>query len=172
MSISLYDSSIKTYLQLLKATQQFLAKGESFCNDNNIDTSELLKARIHEDMLPLFFQIVSISHHSLGAIKGIEKGEFNPPVTLKDAGYAEHIALIDNAITELESYSPESIEGLMGKPMKFKMGSIEIPFQAENFVLSFSLPNFFFHVTTAYDILRMKGVKLGKMDYLGQMRIG
>lgn len=172
MSISLYDTSVKTYLQLLKATQQFLAKGESFCKDNNIEPSDLLNARIHEDMLPLFFQIVSIAHHSLGAIKGIEKGEFNPPVTLKDADYAAHVALINNAIETLESYSEESIEGLMGKAMKFKMGSIEIPFQAENFVLSFSLPNFFFHVTTAYDILRMKGVKLGKMDYLGQMRVG
>lgn len=55
--------------------------------------------------------------------------------------------------------------------MKFKAGSFELPFIAENFVLSFSLPNFYFHATTAYDILRMSGVPLGKMDFLGPMRV-
>ncbi len=68
--------------------------------------------------------------------------------------------------------SEEDINGLSGKPMKFKMGDFEIPFVAENFVMSFSLPNFYFHATTTYDMLRMAGVPLGKRDYMGEMRVG
>ena len=67
---------------------------------------------------------------------------------------------------------PETINALAGKTVIFKLGANEMPFTAENFALSFSLPNFYFHATTAYDILRMKGVEIGKMDFLGKMRIG
>ena len=66
----------------------------------------------------------------------------------------------------------KAINALAGKPMLFKMGETEIPFTTSNFLLSFSLPNFFFHATTTYSILRMHGVPLGKMDYLAAMRVG
>lgn len=172
MSISLYDLSVKNYLQIISAAKNVLKKGEAFCQQNNIDPSELVSTQIHSDMLPLWFQVVSIAHHSIGAIKGIEKGEFTPPVPPANPSYADLIALLENAQSDLEAYSEDQINGLMGKKMVFKMGSLEIPFTAENFIHSFSLPNFHFHATTTYDILRMKGVKLGKQDYLGQMRIG
>jgi hypothetical protein len=64
------------------------------------------------------------------------------------------------------------VESLEGNQVVFSIGDFKMPFTATNFVLSFSLPNVFFHATTAYDILRMKGVPLGKIDFLGQLRIG
>jgi len=72
----------------------------------------------------------------------------------------------------LQSKSRDEIDALAEGKVVFKMGSTKIPFTAQNFALSFSLPNFYFHATTAYDILRMKGVKLGKMDFLGAMAAG
>ena len=64
------------------------------------------------------------------------------------------------------------MDALAGNAMYFRMGDFELPFTAESFVMSFALPNFYFHATTAYDMLRIAGVPLGKMDFLGQMRLG
>ena len=66
---------------------------------------------------------------------------------------------------------PEEINALEGNDMRFEMGDFKIPFTAEDFILSFSFPNFYFHATTTYDILRWKGAELGKMDFLGTMRV-
>ena len=71
---------------------------------------------------------------------------------------------------QIEIMTKDEINALSGKAMLFKMGDFELPFTAEDFVQSFSLPNFYFHVTTAYDILRMKGAPLGKLDFLGKIR--
>ena len=75
-------------------------------------------------------------------------------------------------IESLEAVDAEQVNALAGKQVFFRMGDFEIPFSAENFVLSFSLPNLYFHATTAYDMARISGVQIGKMDYLGQMRVG
>ncbi len=70
----------------------------------------------------------------------------------------------------LEALTPEEVNALEGRDLAFKLGEHQMPFVAENFLMSFSLPNFYFHATTAYDILRMKGVPLGKRDYEGRLR--
>ena len=105
-------------------------------------------------------------------IHGIQEGVFTPPPAMPDLDYAGLQSLVDDAVTQLQAISREEVDALEGKALVFKLGKTEMPFVAENFVLSFSLPNFYFHATTAYDILRMLGVKIGKMDYLGQMRMG
>jgi hypothetical protein len=79
---------------------------------------------------------------------------------------------LSQAISQVGSFDAETVNGWAGKTLTFKLGSNEIPFTAENYVLSFSLPNFYFHATTTYDVLRMKGVPLGKRDYIGAMRMG
>lgn len=75
------------------------------------------------------------------------------------------------ARAEIEQISPDTVNALEGRDLVFEIGDRQIPFSAENFVMSFSLPNLFFHATTAYDILRTRGVPLGKRDFLGQLRI-
>ena len=126
---------------------------------------------IFEPSSPFRFQVISVVHHSLGAINGIKEGVFSTPPSL-DSDYAALQAMVKDAIGQLQAMPENEIEALAGKAMKFKMGDFEIPFTAENFILSFSLPNLYFHATTAYDILRMAGVPLGKRDFLGDMRMG
>lgn len=171
MAISLYDISVSNYLQVLGGITGVLKKGAEFASESDLDLAEIVEARLRPDMLPFQFQVISVYHHSLGAIKGIREGVFSPPPSMPELDYAGLQALVEGATTELQKVSREEIDALEGNAMKFKMGNFEIPFTAENFILSFSLPNFYFHATTTYDMLRMAGVPLGKMDFLGKMRV-
>ncbi|MGE0829992.1 MAG: DUF1993 family protein, partial [Hyphomonadaceae bacterium] len=78
---------------------------------------------------------------------------------------------IADAQARLRTLSPAEVDGLVGKDVIFDLGAMKLPFTAEHFLFSFSLPNFYFHATTAYDILRARGAPLSKRDYLGQMRM-
>ena len=172
MSSSLYDISVSNYLQILGSTIAVLEKGAQQAADNKLDLDALLEYRLRPDMSPFPFQVISVMHHSRGAIEGIINGVFKPPPSLPGLDYAALQQLLIDARSELASATREDIDALQGKHMKFKVGDFEIPFTAENFVLSFSLPNFYFHATTIYDMLRILGVPLGKMDFLGEMRVG
>ena len=171
MAISLYDLSVGNYGQILGSVSGVLDKGKAHAEANGLDLAELLETRLIDDMLPLRFQIISTAHHSLGAIEGIRAGVFSPPPQHPDLDYDGLHGLIKNAIETLEKVSADEINQLEGGDMRFQSGDFKIPFTAEGFIQSFSLPNFFFHATTTYDILRMKGVQLGKMDFLGAMRV-
>lgn len=172
MEITLYDVSVRTYLQGLYAMRQILEKGEEQARQGALDLNDIVECRLRDDMAPFRFQLVSVWHHSLGAVRGLKTGTFSPPPSLGDLDYDQLKGLIDEAITELSSESVNTINALAGKPLLFKVGDREIPFVSNNFILSFSVPNFNFHATTAYDMLRMQGVPLGKMDYLGALRTG
>ena len=171
MAISLYDISVSTYLQVLGGVSGVLAKGAECAGENDLDLAEIVATRLHPDMLPFRFQVTAVSHLSLGAIKGIREGVFSPPPSRPDFDYASLRNLVSETVTELKMVEREEIDALEGNEMKFKMGDFEMSFTVENFILSFSLPNFYFHATTTYDILRMAGVPLGKMDFLGELRV-
>jgi hypothetical protein len=170
MALSLYDVSVGSYLQILGAVSGFLAKGREHCEKNGIDLGQVVETRLIADMLPFRFQVIAVAHHSLGAIQGIEAGVFRPP-TVPGLDYAGLEKVIAEARTSLQGYKREAIDALEGKDVQFKLGERVMPFIARDFVLSFSLPNFYFHATTAYDILRMKGAPLGKRDFMGVPRI-
>jgi uncharacterized protein len=167
MALSLYDVSIATYLQILAAAGGFLAKGREHLEKSGVDLHEVVETRLYPDMLPFRFQIVSVAHHSLGAIRAIESGVFTPPPPTPDLDYAALERLVADTRASLQQYERGAIEALEGKDVLFKLGERGMPFIARDFVLSFSLPNFYFHATTAYDILRMKGAPLGKRDFMG-----
>jgi len=172
MSLSLYDTSVPSYLQILGGVANVLAAGEKYAAENGLDLEELINFRLRDDMAPFSFQVVSVWHHSLGAIRGIKAGEFAPPPALEALDYSKLQSLVAEASEELQAESPDAINALADKNMVFKVGGNEIPFTNVNFIQSFSLPNFYFHATTTYDMLRMHGVPLGKMDYLGALRVG
>lgn len=172
MATSFYDLSVGTYLQTLPAISGILDKGKAFCEQGDDECAGLIETSLHPDMKPLQFQLISVAHHSLGAIKGIQAGEFTPPPSMPDADFDTLQKLVNDAADELRAMSPESVEALSDQSLMFRAGSMELPFTAENFIRSFSLPNFYFHATTAYDILRMKGVALSKMDFLANMQPG
>jgi len=171
MAISLYELSVPGYLQTLGAVSGFLDRGLAFCKENSIDPESIVETRLFADMLPFRFQIQSATHHSLGAIEGIKAGVFNPPPPIPPLDYAGLQQRVADARQALEAVTPDEINALEGRDMVFQLGEMKMPFTAEGFILSFSQPNFHFHATTAYDILRMKGVPLGKRNYMGKMRM-
>ncbi|MDQ8729599.1 DUF1993 domain-containing protein [Bradyrhizobium sp. LHD-71] len=171
MAFSLYDASVAHYLQILGAVSGFLEKGLSHFRENGTDPEEIVETRLFADMHPLRFQIVSVAHHSRGAIEAARNGIFVPPTVKPGLDYAALQALITEARSELSGLTPEAVNALIGRDVMFKIGERTLPFTAEGFLMSFSLPNFYFHATTAYDILRHKGVPLGKRDFMGRLKL-
>lgn len=171
MSNSLYDISVGSYIQTLSGMITVLNKGAEFAKDNKLNADDFVAMQLHDDMLPFLFQVSSVRLHSVDALTGLENGVFNAPKSTTPRNYQALIALMQDSLAELKLRSADQVNAYQGKPVIFKMGSYELPFIAENFILSFSLPNLNFHATTAYNILRAQGVPLGKVDFLGPMRI-
>ena len=171
MAISLYDVSIGTYTQILDAVSGFLDKGRTHCETNGIDLNDVVETHIHPDMRPFRFQLVSVAHHSLGALKGVQEGLFTPPSPAPDLDYAGLQNLVSEARAGIQAFTSETVNAFEGKEVLFKIGDRTMTFTGEDFLMSFSLPNFYFHATTAYDILRMKGVPIGKRDFMGRPRL-
>ncbi len=171
MSLSLYDVSVGSYIQIVEATSRFLQKGAEHFAAAGTDADDVVSKRLHPDMFDFHFQVVCVTHHSLGAIEGIKTGVFSPP-SYPQYGYADLQKLTNETLATLKGLSTDEVNALAGNRLVFKLGGNEIPFTAENFVLSFSLPNFYFHATTAYDILRMQGVPVGKRDFIGALKMG
>jgi uncharacterized protein len=171
MAVSLYDLSVTNYLQTLGGVEGFLARGLTHLQENKIDPNEIVETRLYLDMLPFRFQVLAVAHHSMGAMNGIKAGLFAPPAQLPPLDYAGLQKAVTEAREALQKLTPADVNALEGKDVVFQIRDTKIPFTAEGFVQSFSLPNFYFHATTAYDILRSKGVPLGKRDFLGRMRL-
>jgi len=108
--------------------------------------------------------------HSLGAIEGVRKGVFSPDTTPPPDSFAALKARIGEAQNALAAIEAAEIDSFVGRDMRFAFGERHIDYLAENFLLSFSQPNFYFHATTAYGILRWKGVPIGKRDFMGKTR--
>ena len=122
-------------------------------------------------MLPWAYQVKCVAEHTQGSIEGVRAGlytpDLNPPPMTFDA-LRDKLAA---AVATLEALTEEDMEAFIGQPMRFEFKDRGMDFTAEEFLLSFSQPNFYFHCSTAYNILRMKGVPVGKMDFMGRVRI-
>ena len=171
MAFSLYDATVANYLQILGAIGGVLERSLAHFKEKGIDPAEIIEARLAPDMLPLRFQIVSVAHHSRGAMEAAKNGVFAPSMGKPDLDYAALQAMVTEAHNELSALAPEAVNALVGRDVTFKVGDRTLPFTAEGFLMSFSLPNFFFHATTAYDILRHKGAPIGKRDFMGRLKL-
>ena len=171
MTTTLYDISVASYLQSLGAVAGVLEKGRVFCEEQNIDTGEIVGTCLFPDMLSFQFQVISVAHHSLGTMKGLASGKFGPPEGVAEYDYEGLQGLISETLDELKKYTPEVVNALSDSDVTFQLGEMKMPFTAANFVLSFSHPNLYFHAATTYDILRMKGVPIGKADFMGRPRL-
>lgn len=170
MPISLYAATIPSCLQIIESVARLVGKAESYCAEHNLEPAALIEARLIDDMQPFAYQVKSVAVHSIGAIEGVRKGSFSPDMTTPPATFAalqERLAQTSAALTALD---PDEIESFIGRPMCFEFGTMRMDFVADQFLLSFSQPNFYFHAATAYDILRMKGVPIGKRDFNGRVR--
>lgn len=171
MAFSLYDASVANYLQTLGAVGGFLERGLTYFREKGIDPETIVEARLAPDMLPLRFQIVSVAQHSLGAIEACKSGEFRPPSLKVPYDYDGLQGLVKQTSEALSAWTPDAVNALEGRDVVFHLGEHKLPFTAEGFLMSFSLPNFYFHAATAYDILRVNGVPLGKRDFMGRMKM-
>jgi len=170
MALPFYDVSVGCYLQTLGGVAGFLEKGHAHFTSKNIDPNSVLDERLIPDMWPFAIQVQSAVHHSVGAMRGMKAGLFQPPVA-RELDYRGLQKLVSDAREELKALNPGEVNALLGKDMLFQLGERKLPFLTEGFLLSFSLPNFHFHAATAYDILRMKGVPIGKRDYMGSLKL-
>jgi hypothetical protein len=171
MAFSLYDATVANYLQILGAVGGYLDKSLKHFQEKGVDPATMVEARLASDMLPLRFQVVSVAHHSRGAMDAAKNGVFTPPSSKPDLDYAGLQALVTEAREALSGLKPEAVNALAGRDVIFKVGERTMPFTAEGFLMSFSLPNFFFHAATAYDILRHNGAPLGKRDFIGRLNL-
>ncbi|MBM5810717.1 MAG: DUF1993 domain-containing protein [Gammaproteobacteria bacterium] len=170
MSFSLYAATIPTFCQILEAVAALLDKGAAHCAAKGIAPADLIRARLAPDMFDFAYQVKSTAVHSLGAIEGVRRGLFSPDLEPPPEDFPGLRARVTGALTGLRAIAAEEVDGFIGRDMRFEFRDLRVDFTAENFLLSFTQPNFFFHATTAYDILRWQGVAIGKRDFIGRLR--
>ncbi|CAJ2509689.1 Uu.00g147150.m01.CDS01 [Anthostomella pinea] len=162
---SLYDLSIPVLTNMLACEESLLKKAEDFAVENKIPVTELLEARIHDDMLPLGLQIVITINQARRALETLT--DLQAPALEKEAlPQEEYHTQLSEMLKLLSDTKPESIKVQPSDTVSILIPTGEVKCSAVEFVTGFTLPNAYFHVTTMYDILRMKGVPLGKKDYL------
>ena len=158
---SLYAVTVPMFVRGLKNLDHLLAKAI----DCGIDEASLVEARLIEDMQPLVRQVqIACDTAKFAAIR---VGQTEPlPMPDEEKTLAELRARITRTVAYLEAIDPAKFEGREDAEVILKLPSREMTFTGASYVTDFALPNFFFHVTVAYSLLRMKGVGIGKMDYL------
>ena len=171
MTFSLYDAVVPSNLQILGAVDALLDKAAAFCTEQGKAEAELIDARLAPDMLPFGYQVKSCAAHSIGGIEGVRAGTFSPDRSPWPTDFAGLHAALQTAVTSLNAIDRETFDALADSDTEFAFGEMRMPFTGANFLLSFSQPNFYFHATTAYAILRAQGVALGKRDFLGMPRM-
>jgi hypothetical protein len=171
MSLSLHTAVVQTYQQILPSVAGLLDKAEEHCKAGGLDAAALTEARLAEDMWPFAKQVFECGHHSSRAIEGVRAGVFAPEIQPVASDFASLRQEVGNAMAIIDAVKPGELDAIADRDMLFKFGEHEMPYTVSDFLLSFSLPNFYFHATTAYDILRNLGLKVGKMDYLGRPRM-
>lgn len=171
MPLSLHAAFVPSALQMLGTTRHLVDKAEAWCGERDCDAAELISGRLIEDMFAFDYQVKSVAVHTKGAIEGVRQGMFAPDLSQPPESFGALRACLDDASDALSALSEDETESWMGRPMRFEFREYRMDFTAEDFLLSFSQPNFYFHAATAYDILRMKGVAVGKRDFMGAVRI-
>jgi uncharacterized protein len=167
---SLYDLSVPTFLQTVRALRDILERAVAHCAATGADPDEFVHVRLFHDMAPFHFQIEAAWHHSVWGLEAAKTGTFSPPALVGPVPFATLQAMVGEAQTALEAFTTDEVNRWAGKDLDLQIGPRRLAFTSETLILSFSLPNFYFHVVTAYDILRTRGVPLGKRDYEGCLR--
>jgi hypothetical protein len=166
MTISMYKVSIPRFIHTLRNLGAILDKAEAYAEAKKLDVSVLPTARLYPDMLPLTSQVQIACDAAKGAAHRLA-GVANPAFEDNEKTLPELKARIDKTIAFLETIKPEQVDGTEDKELIVKVGGNDTKFGGMQFLLGRAIPNFFFHVTTAYNILRHNGVEVGKRDYLG-----
>jgi uncharacterized protein len=167
MTISMYRASVPVLIRGLTNLQAILDKGQAHAAEKQLDPSVLPNARLFPDMLPLARQVHIVTDNAKGCaarLAGVEAPKYDDV----EVSFDELAARIEKTIAYLKEFKPEQIDGSEARHISLKMRSGPVEFSGLDYLLGFVLPNFYFHITTAYNILRHNGIEVGKMDFLGK----
>lgn len=165
MSLSLFDVSIPVYLQMLRNLAALLNKAETHAAASGVELSTLTAARLYPDMHSLIGQIQLASDAAKGGAARL--AAVTPPSFADtETTFAELKERVAKTIAFVETITPEQVNGREDATIELKFPGRTMTFTGRDFLLTYSLPNFLFHVTTAYGVMRSQGVPLGKMDFL------
>ena len=166
MTISMYQVSVPVFLRNLTALNAVLDKAAAFAEARKLDQAALLGLRIYPDMFPLNVQVGQVCTHAargVAQLAGLTQPDLGAPETTI-AGLKERVA---KTIEFVKSATAAQIDGTEEKEVVLKFGTREMKFRGQDFLVGFTLTNFFFHYTTAYNILRSIGLEVGKRDFMG-----
>lgn len=167
MAVSLHSVATLSILPRFKGLKLALDQAQAYCTERKVDPTVLLTARLFPDMAPLIGQVQLASDHAKGAFyrtAGLE----NPSLADTEKTFAELHARIDRTVDLINAVTPEQMNGRETESVELKFRTGGMQFTAHDYLVGFALPNFYFHVTTAYDILRHNGLPLGKALYMGR----
>ena len=166
MTTPIYKSTIGVMIRQAEALVGIMTAGREHLGDG---ADAFINEKLIEDMLPFSFQIRAVCHQTIGGIDSMRSGQAGPPPDMDVSSYAQLETLLTDSIAALKAVEPAELDSLLDKDLVFVLGDFKLPFKGLGFLTSFMMPNFFFHMTTAYNLLRQKGVPIGKREYLGAM---
>ena len=167
MALSLYATSVPVFKQMLDSLSAILAKAEAHATARKIEPAALLQARLFPDMLPLLRQVQIACDFARGVTARLA-GVDVPKTDDAERSFIELQALIANTLSFIQTVKPEQIDGFEDREIVLRPGTPkERRLTGQAYLLTYGLPQFFFHVTTAYAILRHNGIEIGKRDYMG-----
>ena len=166
MTISMYKTSVPIFVQFLTSISTVLDKAAAHCEAKKIEPATLLNMRLYPDMFPLVRQLRAVTDHAISATARLAGAEL---ITFpnNEASFPEVKDRIAKTVDFVKGFKPEQINGTEDKEIIVKFSGGERKFNGQTFLLNFCLPNFYFHATTAYDIMRHCGIELGKRDFMG-----
>lgn len=166
MTLSMHDASAPRFARILRNLDAILAKAQAHAAAKKIDPAVLLGARLFPDMLPMIKQVQIATDHAKGAVARLAGAEV-PRYEDTEQDFDELRARIAKTIDFVESFTAAQFDGAEQRPIALRVGGKDWSFSGQDYLLGFALPNFYFHLVTAYNILRHNGVEIGKADYLG-----
>lgn len=167
---SMHRASVPVFVRALTALAALLEKGEAHAKAQGQDPDALVAARLAPDMLPLAGQVQRASDAAKGAVSRLT-GVAAPAMPDEETTFAQLQKRVADTLAYIQGVDPQAFEGSDARTVELKLPAVTLTFTGEDYLFDFALPNFFFHVVTAYDILRHNGVSIGKLDYLGPVRI-
>ena len=166
MAVSMYPISVPVFIKHLNGLAGCLKKAQALYAEKKFDEATLMHYRFYPDMFTFARQVQAMSDHAKNCA-ALLAGTEAPKYEDNEKSLSELVARIEKTVEYLKSVKPAQIDGTEEKPVTIKMRDRELNMKGQELVLNRSLPNFFFHATTAYDILRHNGVELGKRDFMG-----
>jgi hypothetical protein len=167
MTISMYQASVPRITNMLNNLGAILDKAQAHVDAKKLDSAALTNARLFPDMLAMNRQVHIATDTAKGVVARLAGVEI-PAYEDNEVSFADLKARVDKTVAFVQSFSPEQIDGTEDKAIVTKRGDKETHYTGMQFLLGHAMPNVYFHVTTAYNILRHNGVEIGKRDYLGQ----